>query len=318
MDSLYFDNMTKSRRNHAKTMRNRSKKPRNYGIRYSPANLDDSFPISGGMIHTQGDEPITFLHMHDCLEIGICHDGAGVFVVEEKVLSFAAGDVNIINQEERHLAQSMPGTTSHWTFIMLDPARLAGVLTTEHEVLRTSGLCGPDFCNIISPRDQPGLAEIVLDLARELQTREPGYRSCVRGLVLTMMVRLHRCRGRHAEAPDRAGSNKPEAVERIAPALHYLAENYCRQIAVTELANLCHVSVASLRRMFHAATGMSPQQYLTRLRIQMAASMLQGTARPVLQIACDVGYPSLSSFNRHFRRLTGMAPREWRQRKGES
>ena len=57
----------------------------------------------------------------------------------------------------------------------------------------------------------------------------------------------------------------------------------------------------------------SPAQYLTQLRVGMAALLLESTDRKVLDISTEVGYPTLSSFNRHFRTVMGMPPRQWRR-----
>jgi AraC family transcriptional activator of mtrCDE len=80
------------------------------------------------------------------------------------------------------------------------------------------------------------------------------------------------------------------------------------------LATRCRLSVTHFRRRFLQATGRTPLAYLIELRIRIAMGLLAGTQRPVLEIADEIGFPTLSSFNRHFRRLTGAAPRVWRRR----
>jgi AraC-like DNA-binding protein len=54
-------------------------------------------------------------------------------------------------------------------------------------------------------------------------------------------------------------------------------------------------------------------QYLHRMRLNFAALMLRNEARSVSEIAMDVGYNSLSSFNRLFVRAYGMSPSQWRK-----
>src|SRR5687768_4151735 len=90
-------------------------------IVFAPIPLDPELPITGGLPFVQADNPITLLHYHDCLELGYCFSGSGIFMVGEKVLPFGAGDVAFINHTEVHLAQSAPGTHSEWTWIYLDP-----------------------------------------------------------------------------------------------------------------------------------------------------------------------------------------------------
>ena len=78
------------------------------------------------------------------------------------------------------------------------------------------------------------------------------------------------------------------------------------------LAERCAVSESTLRRLFRTAAGQSPQEYLHRLRMHMAAALLQSTQRTVLDIALSVGYPTLSSFQRQFHRVLGVPPTHWR------
>jgi AraC-like DNA-binding protein len=100
----------------------------------------------------------------------------------------------------------------------------------------------------------------------------------------------------------------------VAPALAYVAGHYAEDVYISQLARLCHVSVPYFRRLMRAATGVSPQEYITHMRLQMAASLLVSTNKRVLDIAMDTGFPTLSSFNRHFKEQLRCSPREWRTR----
>ena len=101
-------------------------------------------------------------------------------------------------------------------------------------------------------------------------------------------------------------------LERIAPSLKYMNEHFSEEIRVADLARACHVSVNHYRRLFRSATGQLPMEYLTRLRLQMAVALLQSTDRTILDIAMDVGFRSLSTFNRQFRRVFNATPRSLR------
>jgi AraC-like DNA-binding protein len=273
--------------------------------------LSKDFPIAMGGRHSPSTEPISWLHLHDCLEFGYCHQGAGIFVVEDKVLPFAAGDVSVINDCEMHLARSASEAVSSWSFIMLDPARLLGAASEDREALRSAPLCGPRFPNILKPAAHPELVAAVRQLVGELEARRPGHRTVVRGLVLAIMGMLHRLPG----VSPRAAQRRPrDAAERIAPALDRLARDYAEPIAMPELAELCGTSESNLRRLFGQVTGRSPRNYLTYLRVQVATALLESTTLRVLDIAGRVGYPTLSSFNRHFGRIMKCPPRKWRGR----
>ena len=72
------------------------------------------------------------------------------------------------------------------------------------------------------------------------------------------------------------------------------------------------LSVSALHRMFrkHARTNVS--KYITRIRIGDACARLAGTEQPIAHIADAVGYGTLANFNRQFKQLTSLTPREYR------
>ena len=292
------------------------KRPKNpYLLPYAPNELPDDFPINGDRPFEQQDQPITFLHLHDHFELGYCFDGSGVFVVENKVMPFNAGDVVVINPTEMHLASSAAGTVSHWSFLTLDPARLITAPLDEQKYLRVEMLAGGSFRNIMTPLDHPGLGEQVKSIVMELRERRDGYRSAVRAKVWEVMVRLHRGIDLH-DLPPRTVS-RHTAMDRVAPALAHVAGHYAEPIYMEKLARLCHVSETHFRRLIRAATGVSPQDYITHLRLQMASSLLISTDKRILDIALDTGFATLSSFNRYFKKELGSSPREWRQNRKE-
>jgi AraC-like DNA-binding protein len=281
-------------------------------LEFAPIPLQEDFPLMcAARTHRPAAAPIRRLHIHDCLEIGYCHSGSGIFAIEDKVFSFRAGDVSVINDREMHLARSAKRTGSEWTFMSLDPLRLVGMLTEETDILGIGPLGGPEFRNILPGNAYPDIAHTVRDIISEMKGTAPAYRSSVRGMVLTLMARLHRLPGLSS---NEARERTTDRFARLAPAMQHMAAHFGEAIRMEDLAGLCHASPTHLRRLFQKAVGESPLRYLTRLRIQMAATLLETTNRTVLDISMEVGYPSISSFNRHFRSVMAMSPRQWRRR----
>lgn len=295
-------------------MQNRSTLPAKR--KFDPVELPDEFPVRLAGPHSPSTGPVDSLHLHDCLELGYCLEGAGVFMVEDKLLPFAAGDATVINDRETHRARSAAGGggaaggVSSWNWVLLDPARLFSAALRERDALRTGDLCGPGFRNVFRPGAHPEVVTAIRRIVEELTEEKSGYRAVVKGLVLSLLGLLHRLAGEAESGPSQAAR---DATERIAPALDHLSLAYSEPVAVPKLAELCYMSASSFRRVFRQATGRSPQEYLTYLRVQMASALLESTGLTVLEISGRVGYPTLSSFNRHFRRIMRASPREWRK-----
>lgn len=275
-----------------------------------PIGLDPRLPVFGGQPSTQADRPIDYLHVHECLELGYCHSGHGIFMVGEKILPYATGDAIFITPAEPHLARSAPGTRSEWSWLYADPARLCSPAESDPAWPDLASLAGADFGNVFTPREHPEIVAAVRRLADESLRRPPGHALVLRALVTEIVVRVRRAR---PPARRSAHLSHPADYERLAPALQALARDHTKPVRIPALATRCRLGEAHFRRLFRRVFGVGPLAYVHDLRLRTAASLLRATELPVLTISLEVGFESLSSFNRLFRARLGVSPREWRR-----
>ena len=110
-------------------------------------------------------------------------------------------------------------------------------------------------------------------------------------------------------------ANDPSALmsSSMNKVLLHIAENLTSIGREAELARIAGMNPAAFSRSFSRHTGMTPIRYLTRLRIDLACSLLMSDSdRPITEIAFDVGFNNLSNFNRQFLSLKGMPPSRFR------
>jgi len=101
---------------------------------------------------------------------------------------------------------------------------------------------------------------------------------------------------------------------RIQTAIHFMNSNLDRPIFLAEMAASAHLSPSHLSHLFKTQTGLSPGEYLRRLRMEKASHLLATTLLSIKEIMAMVGYNNRSNFLRHFRRYYDLAPSEYRQR----
>lgn len=94
---------------------------------------------------------------------------------------------------------------------------------------------------------------------------------------------------------------------RIGRTTAWIRENYAAALSIPDLAAQANMSVPSFYRHFKAVTSMSPVQFQKRVRLQEARRGLSGSST-ISAVAYDVGYESLSQFNRDYRRLFNLTP----------
>lgn len=276
---------------------------------FSPIDLPPDFPVSEPDFNLRGEISPIAPHVHDCFELGYCYEGSGIFLVENKILPFQAGNASVVNQHELHVMKGQKDSPAKWAFINLRPAKmLAEYVCEEEHFLNTENLCGPDFCNIIDHTQQADICETIRVIIDEINSKRDGYRSMVRALVWSLLVKLHR------NLPEDISQEtlSRKKLARIKPALGYILANYEKALSVEFLASRCNTSIANFRKIFHKAVGMSPQDYIKKLRMKAASVMLTTTNKSINEIAIESGYPTLSNFNRHFKLTFNKSPREYR------
>jgi AraC-like DNA-binding protein len=103
---------------------------------------------------------------------------------------------------------------------------------------------------------------------------------------------------------------------RIDRVLDHIHRNYAAGVSLGELADVAALSPSGLHRLFKRHTRQTITGYVAALRLGEACALLSGTARPIAHVASDVGYDSLANFNRQFKALKAMTPRDYRNHFG--
>ena len=96
--------------------------------------------------------------------------------------------------------------------------------------------------------------------------------------------------------------------QRTAKAIAWLSANYARPLRMEELAEIARMGVSTLHHQFRALTGMSPLQFQKQLRLRVARERMLKDGLDATSAAYEVGYESVSQFNREYSRFFGQPP----------
>jgi AraC-like DNA-binding protein len=103
----------------------------------------------------------------------------------------------------------------------------------------------------------------------------------------------------------------------VRKACHYVDDHFRENISVSAIATACGVSEDYLSHIFSTQTGNPLSRYIAAARTGHAMYLLREEKLGIAEIAFEVGFQSLSQFNRTFRSLQGMAPSEFRRQERE-
>lgn len=245
-------------------------------------------------------------HFHDEYELTLITGGTGRRFVGDSIEPYDPGDLVLFGEDLPHtyVSDGQDGNE-------------AVVLQFRRSFLGGGFFDSPDFAEVraMLARSRRGLAypfgPEFEPRMRRLGTLDAADRTV--GL-LGLLVEL-----------SRRSDPRPLASEHYQPTLNvttraridavcrFLQDAYGRPVTLAETAAVAHLTPAAFSRFFQREMGRTLTAYLAELRISAACRLLVSTDLPVAAIASRCGYGNLANFNRRFRALKEMAPRDYRR-----
>ncbi|MEW6349237.1 MAG: AraC family transcriptional regulator [Thermodesulfobacteriota bacterium] len=115
---------------------------------------------------------------------------------------------------------------------------------------------------------------------------------------------------RHAENPPAMPSFKAERTA-VRLARKYIESHFPEPISLDELAAIAGMSPFHLLRVFRQELGLPPHAFLTQVRVRHARGLI-GRGRTLAEAAVETGFVDQSHLTRHFKRILGMTPGQYR------
>ena len=109
-------------------------------------------------------------------------------------------------------------------------------------------------------------------------------------------------------------SRRNDYAVRVNRVLDYIESHIDGDLSVSNLSEIACFSPFHFHRVFHALVGEPLGQFIGRIRLEKAASLLiMSKDRPVIDVGVECGYDNPAAFSRAFRQHLGMTPSEWRR-----
>jgi len=257
------------------------------------------------------------LHRHEFSELVVVFGGGGTHLAFGEKHPLAPGDVFLIG--EPGPSHGFVDTRKLALYnILFDRKKLAEAMQSQaYPVVAELAALELAPGRGVPLHLDPGELRKVLAILRGME-REQGNAGSFSALALTarfvlLLVELVRMRMRRYPDVNRRAA-EPRAGEKLAELLMLMAEHPERDFSRRDMAEKLWVSESTLQRLFRTRTGFSPHEYLTRLRLKKAATLLLESELTVGEVASETGFADSNYFCRSFRRYAKLSPLEFRKR----
>jgi len=266
--------------------------------------------ISRCEIYVELAQPPLETHTHDFDELVFVFGGSGIHEIDDERYPLIRGDVFVLRGNHVH---GFDETNNLHLEMVLFPRDFFESLRKEFW-----DLTGFQTLFILEPRYRKNhkfkaklhlnseqlneVSRLLLVMKEEEKSKSPGYQSVIDhmfGILIVLVSRYY----------SETKSPKPKALMRISSAISYMEKNYAEHVSVAFLAKHVYVAERTLRHLFKEITGLSPKDYLIRLRIEKAAEMMaRNSGIRVIDASSKTGFDNSSYFTRKFKEIIGITP----------
>jgi AraC family transcriptional regulator len=241
---------------------------------------------------------------HDAIDLEITSEGRSR-IISYRQADYANGAMEILPADLSFGLESVsPDPKMEFMHCYLEPTFLAQV---AHESVN------PDRVELLLTPKQPDalIQQLVLALKSSLEEYERGSRFYSEAMATALSAHLlrHYSSRNHTFQVYEDGLPK----QKLKQAIDYMQAHLGEDLSLSAIAEELGMSQYYFCHLFKRSTGVSPHQYLIRLRVEQAKILLKQRDRTVTSIALECGFASSSHFAKCFRQLTGLNPNQFRK-----
>lgn len=119
-------------------------------------------------------------------------------------------------------------------------------------------------------------------------------------------------------SPNFSKNFQPDQSNSLKKVVSYIMQNFHERILLKDMLELANMSSTTFSVVFKKNYNMTFSEYLLKVRIGFACSLLTDNTRSISQVANDAGFENLSNFNRLFKKAKGITPKDFKKKALES
>ncbi|MBR2440286.1 MAG: helix-turn-helix domain-containing protein [Lentisphaeria bacterium] len=249
------------------------------------------------------------LHSHESSELVIVTRGQGKHILPGSERNISAGDVFLIHGKTRHAYSDLHDLALY--NIMFDLKEF------NHPLFALQGKSLlPSLFLLKVPDGGVHLTgeefQAVFELVRKMEDEQTSAAEDSDAMISALFMQLILLLGRSAVS---AGiTRKSPQYSRVDELVDEITEHSARKWSRAEMAKKAGMSLSTLTRHFRERTGVSPLEYLIRVRLKKASVLLQNPELGLAEIADMTGFTDSNYFCRLFRKYFGISPGKYRQK----
>jgi len=249
-------------------------------------------------------------HFHSSYELHFIPYGEGILTTKNKCYNIKAGDFYLTGPSINHAQKGNsenPMAEYCINFEIIENKGKGKYQLKDHKVISQT----LEITNFWYGKDQFNNIELFKKIMDEANNCYIGYIDNIKNYLQQILLNCIRCYLRNPCSLDHLPiKNKDDQRRHI---IDLYLQKFKEDISIEQLSEKIGLSARQSRRFFHFIYGMSLQEKVREMRLELAKELLENTNINISQIATKVGYKDPLYFSRIFKKSLGLSPTLYRK-----
>lgn len=253
------------------------------------------------------------LHWHPFAEILVCLTDRLPVTVNFTDYHLRCNDILIIYPGDLHCVGDCPENA---LLIIQFPYELLTIMD-EFRSRETLFFRFPHICYDPQKPEYDHLTLLIKRFAALAETEHPYQEMRMYSILLSFFEQIgsYCLHSQQEQGKDSPGTDC-KVTKQMAEACLFISHNCTSALTLEDVAGHLGISKSHFAHQFKTFTNMTFLDYLTGERIKRAQALMHNSSARIIDIAFDSGFSSISSFNRAFKKITGLTPSAYREEIG--
>jgi len=261
-------------------------------------------------------EPV---HIHDFYELVVISSGSAVHIIDDEKYPVIRGDVFVVRGDHRHgfdntrdlCITNFLYRRDYFEELKKEFGHLPGfnALFVNEPLYRKNQKFKSKLH--LSTRQFREVSQLLNSMKKEQEESRPGFSEAIERNFELLIINVCRYYS-DVETPN------SKALLRISTAIDFMESNFGQPVSISLLAKKTHMSESNFRHTFKKITGLSPIDFLIRLRIEKATEFMADTPGVnVTETSIRTGFENSAYFSKKFKEIIGITPMAYLKKQRE-
>lgn len=254
-------------------------------------------------------------HKHTAFELSLILSGSGIYKTVKKSYDISKGDVFLFSTNEQHCITDICEEYGDMAILNLqfEPSFVWNT-ESDNNYLKIFFDRNDSFENRLDRTNLSTqiIAENIKEIKEEFLNTKIDYDIVVKSKLICALIEITRQFG-YVNLSSQYSLNADKLVK-IKEAIDFINEKFSEDITLGQVAEKVYMSKTYFCTIFKGLNGVTPWEYILIKRIEKSLQLLKNTDENVLSVANCCGFNNTANFNKIFKKITGVTPKEYRKK----